>query len=67
LSIAVISGSLVIRGHGTPGSAYRIEFADSPAGGVWQLLGTATADSAGSFQLLDPISPRGRFYRAVYP
>jgi hypothetical protein len=67
LTISVLTnGVYAIRGNGIPGRIYRIQSSATSSGG-WQDLGTATADSFGVFQLIDPNGSRQRFYRSVYP
>jgi hypothetical protein len=61
------NGSVLVRGTGTPGCLYRIEFSDGSVGPLWQQLGTATGDSGGKFQMADLNPSSRRFYRAICP
>jgi len=64
---SVSKGSYLIQGAGDPGRQYRIEFFDASEGTNWQVLGTATADASGMFQLIDSTPAPQRFYRSVFP
>jgi hypothetical protein len=62
------NGSFAISGSGIPGRTYIIQYTtNSPPTLNWQTLGTTTADTFGSFVLVDAGGSSLRFYRAVYP
>ncbi len=62
------NGTIAVGGQGVPGGTYVIEYAaGTPATTNWLVLGTVTADAAGSFVLIDPAGSGARFYRALYP
>lgn len=63
------NGSYLIQFDGVPGKTYRIQFTESVGPAAWELLGSATVDPFGSFQLLDtpPVGTPFRFYRSIYP
>ena len=68
LVITVVGdGTYAIGGYGSSNVTYRIEFADEALGTNWQLLGSATADASGFFQLTNVVASPERFYRSVYP
>jgi hypothetical protein len=60
-------GTLAVRGNGVPGSTYRLQFATGTQTPDWQVLGSATADSFGLFQLTDTNGAALRLYRSIYP
>jgi hypothetical protein len=69
LAIAPVTGSMRIRGLGTPGRAYRLQCTGSLSSAAWVDLpdGNLTADAAGRFEFLDSASAGIRFYRCVCP
>jgi subtilisin-like proprotein convertase family protein len=67
LTIAALGGGVyLVSGNGIPLRTYRMLYSDSPAG-AWLLLGTATADRNGLFEITDSSGSPQRFYRSVYP
>jgi hypothetical protein len=64
ISIAAGSdGTIAISFTGTPGASYNLEANDSLDASGWKILGSAAAQSDGTWQMTDTISGALRFYR----
>jgi hypothetical protein len=60
-------GSNAITEQDILGRTYQVQFATNPQATNWQALGTATANSSGTFQFIDSNAAPERFYRTLYP
>jgi hypothetical protein len=60
-------GSYSIGGQDVLSRTYRIQFLPDLQATSWQTLGTATANSSGTFQFIDSVSSTQRVYRTIYP
>jgi len=63
------NGSLRLTFIGLPDLTYRVQWTQDLANSNWQDLGSWTADTYGSFELIDtpPANSPARYYRTVWP
>ncbi|HXR05021.1 MAG TPA: fibronectin type III domain-containing protein, partial [Verrucomicrobiae bacterium] len=66
---SVVSGTVTLQFHATPGAVCRVQYTPSLNPPRWQTLGSATADGSGNVTMTDqpPAGVRSRFYRAATP
>jgi uncharacterized repeat protein (TIGR01451 family) len=60
-------GGIRVTFAGIPGRTYSVEFTDDLVMPNWQLLGTATANAQGVYEIVDPAGTAMRAYRSVFP
>jgi hypothetical protein len=65
--VPLSTGTYSISFSGIPWNTYTIQYSEDQASGVWQNLGTSTANSWGTIQYVDtpPAGSPPRYYRAV--
>ena len=63
LTTPLAQGSNAITGQDILGRTYQVQCVTNPQATNWQTLGTATANSSGSFQFIDSNTAPQRFYR----
>ncbi|HTD66180.1 MAG TPA: hypothetical protein VK846_06570, partial [Candidatus Limnocylindria bacterium] len=68
--IVVVGDAIQITFNGIPGHTYHVQRTTAPSGSdtIWEILGTAVADSLGGGVFVDASPPVGQaFYRTVWP